>query len=197
MRLLAVLLNQLSGGRASPNVITIIGVSMHLPIAFLIASSSNLWAALLLVVFGLFDTLDGELARLQYRANRGGMVLDATTDRFKEVLLYCGAAYALIGSDHPYYAVWAVAACGFSISVSYVKAKGESAITESGLSANQKNKTLFRDGLVPFEVRMFLLVIALLTNWLGPMLVLIAGLAAITAIDRLVKVMRHLRHVQD
>src|ERR1700685_1523813 len=65
IRHLAGMLDRLSGGRLHPNTITIIGFVMHAPIAVLIATRHNLWAAGLLVFFGLFDTLDGELARLQ------------------------------------------------------------------------------------------------------------------------------------
>src|ERR1700733_5878302 len=95
MHHLAVLLNKLTGGALHPDVVTIIGFLMHVPIAVLIATSHLLAAAILLVIFGLFDTLDGELARLQGRSSARGMLLDASTDRMKEVLLYTGVAYNL------------------------------------------------------------------------------------------------------
>ena len=49
-------------------------------------------AALLLAVFGLFDTLDGELARLQGTESPQGAFLDSVTDRMKEILVYVGLA---------------------------------------------------------------------------------------------------------
>lgn len=189
----AVALNWVSGGHLSPNAVTLVGLTMHIPIALLVATGHFYWAAGLLVVFGLFDTLDGELARLQNRASNTGMFLDATTDRFKEVLLYTGVAYSLIHSAHPNYAAWAVAACGASLSVSYVKAKGELAVSGSGLTANQINKTMFRDGLLGFEVRMFLLVIGLLSNQLAIITAVIAVLSAYTALERLMKVLHHIK----
>lgn len=189
MHRIALILHSLTGGRLSPNSVTIIGLLMHLPIAYLIAIGQNLWAALLLVIFGLFDTLDGELARLQKRATNNGMLLDASTDRFKEVILYIGIAYALIQSSQPNVAVWAVAACGASLCVSYVKAKGELAVKDSGLTANQINR-LFQDGLLRYEVRMFVLLIGLLTNSLAIATIIIAVLATYTAIDRLIKISR-------
>lgn len=189
MRGIARILNSVSKGKLSPNSVTIIGLVMHIPIAWLIATEVTIWAAVLLVIFGLFDTLDGELARLQHRASNSGMLLDAVTDRFKEVLLYSGVAYALIQSSHPTYAVWAVAACGASLSVSYVKAKGELAVKDSSLTANQINR-LFQDGLLRFEVRMFLLVVGLLISQVAIVTIIIAVLSAYTAIDRLVKISR-------
>lgn len=184
-------LNTLSHGKLSPNSITYIGLVMHLPIAWLIAEGYFGYAALGLVIFGLFDTLDGELARLQNRASAAGMVLDASTDRMKEVLLYCGAAFALIQQGNEFYAVWAVAACGASLCVSYVKAKGETAVKDRDLTPHQINR-LFQDGLLRFEVRMFLLVVGLLTNELAVVLVIITILSVYTALDRLRRIARAL-----
>ena len=196
MKHLAHVLNRLSGGRLSPNAVTLIGLAAHVPIALLIASGNYWWGAGLLAVFGLFDALDGELARLQKRAGSAGMLLDATTDRMKEVLLYCGVAYALIQSDQPTMAVWAVAACGASLCVSYVKAKGETAVMNSGLTPNQINR-LFQDGLLRFEVRMSVLIIGLVTNYLAEAVVIIAILSAYTAIDRLIKITTKLQATKD
>jgi CDP-diacylglycerol--glycerol-3-phosphate 3-phosphatidyltransferase len=192
MRHIARLLNRLTGGRLSPNAVTIIGLLAHLPIAWLIANGDFWWAAGLLVVFGLFDALDGELARLQQRASSAGMLLDATTDRMKETALYCGVAYALIASDRPVDAVWAVAACGASLCVSYVKAKGETAVSGGTLTPNEINR-LFQDGLLRFEVRMTLLVIGLVTGWLAGVVIVIAVLSSFTAIDRLVRITQKLQ----
>lgn len=193
MRRLAILLNTLSGGRLSPDAVTISGFLAHLPIAWLIATRHNVWAAGLLIIFGLFDTLDGELARLQHRDSARGMLLDAVTDRMKEVLLYSGAAYALVLSHQPTLAVWAVAACGASLCVSYVKAKGEAAVASSGkrLSHTELNH-LFSGGLLSFETRMTLLVIGLATNHLVEAVVVIAVLASFTALQRLARISRQL-----
>lgn len=165
---------------------------MHVPIAYLIAVHQNLWAALLLVVFGLFDALDGELARLQKRAGSAGMLLDASTDRMKETLLYIGAAYAISQSQQASWAAWAVAACGASIIVSYVKAKGETAVAGGALSANQVNR-LFQDGLFRFEVRMAILIIGLLADGLLTAVIVVALASTYTAFERLIKISRNLR----
>ena len=191
MNLAAKHLHAISGGRITPNFIILLGLFMHIPIAWLIAMGYSGYAALLLVFFGLFDALDGALARLQGKAGNAGMLLDASTDRMKEVLLYCGTAFALVSMDQAYWAVWAVAACGASICVSYVKAKGETAVAGGKLTATQVNR-LFQDGLGRFEVRMFLLIIGLLLHELGAILVIITALSAYTAFERLIKITRKL-----
>jgi len=191
-RRLAGLLNKLSRGRISPDAITYTSLLGHLPIAFLIATQHFVWAAALLIIFGLMDTLDGELARLQNRASAAGMLLDASTDRIKESTLYISSAYALIQMGHPMGAVWAVAACGGALVVSYVKAKGETAVAGLGHDHHQTNH-LFDDGFMRYEIRMLILILGLLLGWLLPAVVLIAVLAWYTAIARLINISKYLR----
>jgi CDP-diacylglycerol---glycerol-3-phosphate 3-phosphatidyltransferase len=193
MRRVAVYMDRWSHGRITPNGITIFGAVMHIPIALLIASGHPLWASVLLVVFGLFDTLDGELARLQGRASVAGMLLDASTDRMKEVLLYTGAGYYLSTGDHPAWAAWAVAACGAALCVSYVKAKGEAAIASSKTEIPHAIlNRMFADGLLTFEMRMAVLIVGLISGYIGYALAGIAVLGSYTAVQRLVRISRKL-----
>jgi phosphatidylglycerophosphate synthase len=193
MRVIARGLNALTRGRLQPDAVTIFGFAMHVPIALFIATGHNIWAAVFLVIFGLFDTLDGELARLQGRASVRGMLLDASTDRFKEALLYSGAAYVLALSNHPATAAWAAAACGASLSVSYVKAKGEAAVATAGKAIpHAVLNRMFADGLLTFEVRMFVLVVGLLCNQLVIAVAVIAILASYTATQRLIRISQKL-----
>jgi hypothetical protein len=107
-------------------------------------------------------------------------------------LLYCGAAYSFVSLGKPHMAVWAVAACGASICVSYVKAKGETAVAGGKLSANEVNR-LFQDGLLRFEIRMFLLVIGLLADKVIIAVIVIAVMSTYTAFERLIKISRKLQ----
>ena len=195
MRGIARGLNKLTRGQLSPTSITIIGFLAHIPIAWLIAERQYPLAAVLLVFFGLFDTLDGELARLQGKDSSAGMLLDSTTDRMKEVLLYVGAAFALVAEGRPYFAVWAVAACGASLCVSYVNAWGEAVASRSKLNKHELNKS-FRSGLLRFEIRMFLLFVGLLADQLPAMLIVIALFSAYTAFQRLISIIRHLNNAE-
>ncbi len=193
MRGVAKFLNRVSGGRITPNKITWFGFAMHVPIALLIATNHLVWGGVLLIIFGLFDTLDGEMARLQRRVTNNGGFLDASTDRFKEVLLYSGCAYLFVGGAHPNYAAIAVAACGASLCVSYVKAKGEAVISslDKKLSYTELNH-LFSGGLFPFEIRMVVLVLGLLVNQLVWAVAVIALFSTVTAFRRLALISRRL-----
>jgi len=187
MSVLAVTLNKVTGGKLSADVITLIGLFSHIPIAWLIAEQKNYLAAALLVFFGLFDSVDGALARAQKKTSSRGMLLDASTDRIKEVILYVGASSALVSSGYAGWVGWAVAACGASLVVSYVKAKGETAISDKKLSPSDINR-IFADGIMRYEIRMFVLIVGLLANSLRFALVFIAITSAITAVGRFYKI---------
>ncbi|HSD55773.1 MAG TPA: CDP-alcohol phosphatidyltransferase family protein [Candidatus Saccharimonadales bacterium] len=189
MRTVARGLNAISGGRVTPNGVTIFGTLMHIPIAFLIATDHFMWAAAGLLVFGLFDTLDGELARLQNKSSVKGMLLDASTDRLKEAMLYTGIAYVLATGPNPETAAWAAAAVGASISVSYVKAKGEAAVASSKKEIPHHTlNRMFADGILTFEIRMFILLVALLVDQLMVATAIVAIGATYTVLQRLVRI---------
>lgn len=194
MKRVARILHKLSGGRLSPDAVTLFAMAMHIPIAVLIAVPGwDVAAALMLVVFGLMDTLDGELARLQNRASERGMLLDASTDRMKEVLLYTGIGYMLAVGPHPGTAALAAAACGASLCVSYVKAKGEAAVASSGKHIpHAELNRLFKDGLLTFEMRMAVLVAGLLFGQLAIAAGFVAVFASVTAVGRLVRISKAL-----
>ncbi|MEO8784783.1 MAG: CDP-alcohol phosphatidyltransferase family protein [Candidatus Saccharimonadales bacterium] len=190
---IAKFLNRISGGRITPDSVTYTSLLGHVLIALLLANRHVLWAVLLLVVFGLMDTLDGELARLQKRASTAGMLLDASTDRMKESLIYTAAAYYFVQQGHPLLAVWAVAATAGAILVSYIKAKGETAVASHGADHAAVNH-LFADGLMRYEIRMVVIIIGLLVGQLGWAIILLAILSWLTAFGRLARITSYLRN---
>lgn len=187
-RRLAKFLDTITRGHITPNAVTVVSVLGHLPVAWCIAANHLPAAGILLIIFGLMDTLDGELARLQKRASPAGMLLDASTDRIKEVLIYSGIAYWCVTYGSPKMAAWATLAVGASLLVSYVKAKGEAAILSAKHIDHATVNRLFQDGLLRFEVRMGLLVIGLLFGGLLWIVAAIALLALGTAFERLIKI---------
>lgn len=200
MRKIAHTLHDVSGGRISPNAVTITGLIAHLPIAWLIACSTNnytysLIAGILLIIFGLFDTLDGELARLQKTASPFGMFLDSVTDRMKEVIIYGGIIAGLAHqSVDVVILVMAVLVLGGSMLTSYINAWGEAVLGRAGAKSADMNKA-FRGGLASFEIRMALLAFGLIVQNLPVAIILIAALLVITISGRLRKVFRELKRV--
>jgi CDP-diacylglycerol--glycerol-3-phosphate 3-phosphatidyltransferase len=80
-------------------------------------------AAVLLLVSGACDVLDGVVARATNSASRFGALLDSTVDRFADALPLVGMLVAFRDSE------WAAAVIGITLvmnhSVSYVRARAE------------------------------------------------------------------------
>ncbi len=190
MSKLAGTINAVSGGRIKPATITLVGLLAHVGIAILIAKDHFVIAALLLIFFGLFDALDGALARLQKADSPKGMLLDSITDRLKEPMIFTAFAYSFVAADKPYLAIWVVPACGVSILISYVNAWGE-VVTKDQKTTTATNKK-FRGGFMTFEVRIAMIVLGLLLNQIFVTVVLITVLGAITAMQRFRLIMQKL-----
>lgn len=193
---LAVAINNRFGSRITASDITWTGFVAHLPIAYFIIDGQLVLAGLLLIFFGLFDTLDGALARAQNTASVSGMFLDASTDRIKEVILYSAFAVYFLQFQPEWGAVAAVAACGISLCVSYVKAKGEAAIalTAHKMTHAQLNR-LFGDGIGSFETRMLLLVIGCLFGIPEWTIAVVVAISFYTLCTRFTKIMKALNAV--
>ena len=188
---LAVVLNRVSHGSITPDMVTWAGFLAHFVVGYCIVQGNLGFAAVLLVIFGLFDTLDGSLARLQKIDSPRGMFLDASTDRFKEVIVYTAIAWYLLDSSE-IGLVLSVLACGTALSISYVKAKGESAIATARGGAHQEINRMFHDGLAAFEIRITLLVIGLAFHQLPVVLGIIVGLGLLTLAQRFIQVYKAL-----
>lgn len=109
----------------TPNTLTLFGLLIHLPVAWLLAIGAWRWAALV-VLLGLSDAFDGALARkLNTPAGGFGAFLDSTSDRIAEIILFGGFVYYFATHAQPLYALAALAALGGSLMVSYTRARAE------------------------------------------------------------------------
>lgn len=186
VRSIAKALNKVFPG-IDPNIITVVGLIAHIPIALLVADNQLVLAGILLVVFGLFDTLDGELARLQNRESLSGRLLDSITDRMKEVFIYGGIAYYFLENQNPKLAFITLLASGAALIISYINAWGEAVLSEK-ISKERKNK-LLRTGLMTFEIRITTIIIGLLLNQLAVIITALAVLSWFTLLQRLLNVL--------
>lgn len=201
-------IDRLSRGRVKPDHITLVSLLGHLFVVWALWNSRPILAALLLIFFGLMDSLDGALARLQRTASVRGMFYDATSDRVKEVLIYVGIALyietigvygydvRLVDSPPPgYLYFWIpVAVLGLSLLVSYIKAKGEMALSTGGYDPQKLNR-IFSAGFARYEVRMFIVVVGLLSGRIITALYVLLVLLFITCVQRFIKVSKELSNV--
>jgi phosphatidylglycerophosphate synthase len=164
MEHVAAWLYKVGKGKITANFVTWFSVLMHIPAAILIARGDFVWAAVLMIIFGLFDSVDGALARLSGTAGTAGMVLDSFSDRLKETFVHTGVAYFLATSVHPTLAAIPVATLGFALATNFLKAKAEvaySVIHDGSIDQHTLNKK-FSDGALSFEVRTAIFILGVL-----------------------------------
>ncbi len=148
--LLEPLAHWLGSKNANPNWLTTLGFLLSIVCAFEIASGSLVTGGLLVLVSGLFDTIDGAVARKTGRVTRFGALYDSTMDRYSEVTVYFGLGFYLIGHGYYLTSVAAVFAIGGSIMVSYVRARAETLGFKAnvGLTRRQERVVILGVGLV-------------------------------------------------
>ncbi|RIK36708.1 MAG: CDP-alcohol phosphatidyltransferase family protein [Chloroflexi bacterium] len=74
----------------TPNRLTAIGLLLNVFVAAVIASGNLILGGFLVVAGGLFDVVDGAVARETQRTSRFGGFFDATIDRYSEAVIFAG-----------------------------------------------------------------------------------------------------------
>lgn len=110
----------------SPDMLTILGMLLHILYAWLITQGQMRIAGILIFIFIPLDALDGALARkLGKTAGNFGAFLDSTSDRIAEIILFAGFIY-FYGADEDLWMVGAsYAALTGSLMVSYTRSRAE------------------------------------------------------------------------
>jgi CDP-diacylglycerol--glycerol-3-phosphate 3-phosphatidyltransferase len=109
----------------TPNAVTCIGLLITIVAAVLVSLSHPFAAGWVVLFGGLFDMLDGALARRTNHVTKFGGVLDSTLDRISEAVVLIGIA--VFYANH--HSTWGVAITGLTMIssqlVSYIRAKAE------------------------------------------------------------------------
>jgi CDP-diacylglycerol--glycerol-3-phosphate 3-phosphatidyltransferase len=183
----------------TPNSLTVLGFLIS--IAAAVAAGGQLWlvAAVLVIVGGSFDLLDGGLARLQNRVTRFGAFLDSTLDRWGEGVVYIGIVAGTSTAGFVAGAALAAAAAVSSFQVSYTRAKAESLDLhgEVGVAPRAERLVLLTLGLAAAGLDGGIAAGARGQAWLALALGLIFAVASITAIQRTWHVRTQLRQEEQ
>jgi CDP-diacylglycerol--glycerol-3-phosphate 3-phosphatidyltransferase len=110
----------------SPNAITLIGLIITLLASYFYAKGYFRIAGLILLLAGLCDAIDGEVARKANKVSKFGAFLDSTIDRFEEFFVFGGILfyYSMVRQDILLSIVVYLILLG-SIMTSYIRARAE------------------------------------------------------------------------
>lgn len=167
----------------NPDALTITGLALNGVACALFASAGGRdfiapsmlrLGGVVALVASIFDMMDGRVARLRGRGTRFGAYLDSTMDRYSDMVLFLGLLllYARMDRTFLMVLVWVAAFGGFM--TSYARARAESLIPRCTV------------GYMERPERVALLVFGALANRMSAVLWIIAILANVTAVQRVV-----------
>ncbi len=130
-RIIDAIVRWLAIGHISPNILTVIGVSLNVGCGLLFGFGWFFSAGIALIVANLFDMFDGQVARLSGRVTRFGGFLDSSLDRLSDMVVFVGLM-VFYARDTQYHSTLNVFLAGAglmgSVMVSYASARAESLI---------------------------------------------------------------------
>ena len=181
--LLQKIVNGLALSRISPNTLTFLGLVINIAAAFFFgyARGSNahrmfLYAGLILIGAGLFDMVDGRVARLTNQVSVFGAFFDSVIDRYSDVAIFFGLLVYYARGNRFVYVVLVAFVMTASLMVSYTRARAEALIGSCKV------------GFMERPERIVLVILgALCDTWgvMAPALWVLAFLCTVTVIHRI------------
>jgi phosphatidylglycerophosphate synthase len=119
----------------TPNTVTTIGLILNIGVAFIFIFGGEegnrgdfryvFWAGALILFAGLFDMLDGQVARLGNMSTTFGALYDSVLDRYSELFMFFGICYYLVAHHYFISSLFTFIALIGSMMVSYTRARAE------------------------------------------------------------------------
>src|SRR6187431_2915456 len=102
-----------------PNVLTFIGLLINIGAAVLLARGQFPWAGLVIIGAGIFDMVDGRVARATNQVTRFGGFFDSVLDRYSDLALLMGLLVYYGNINRPVYVVLTAVVMMASVMISY------------------------------------------------------------------------------
>ncbi|HUB33823.1 MAG TPA: CDP-alcohol phosphatidyltransferase family protein [Bryobacteraceae bacterium] len=160
--------------RIHPNVLTFLGLVINIVAAWLLARGKFTAAGLVVIGAGLFDMVDGRVARATDRVTRFGGFFDSVLDRYSDLALFMGLLVYYASINRFFYIVLTAIVMTGSVMVSYTRARAENSIPKCKV------------GFLERPERVVLIIIGALFNRMAQVLWVIAVLSNITVIHRMI-----------
>src|ERR1022692_636376 len=171
--------------RVHPNVLTFIGLLINIWAAFLFAAGKFMWAGVVLIAAGLFDMVDGRVARETNRFTRFGGFFDSVLDRYSDLAVLVGLLVYYASINRFFYVVLTAIVMTGTVMVSYTRARAENTIPKCKV------------GFLERPERVVLLILGALFDRMAPVLWVIAVLSNLTVIHRMIYTWQETKRLEE
>ena len=171
--LLVKIVNGFALSRIHPNMLTFIGLVINIGAAWLLAVGAFWQAGVVIIGAGLFDMVDGRVARQTGQVTRFGGFFDSVIDRYSDLALLIGLLVYYGNINRPLYVVLTAIVMAASVMTSYARSRAENIIPQCKV------------GFLERPERVVLLIIGALFDRMAPVLWIAAVLGNLTVAHRM------------
>jgi CDP-diacylglycerol--glycerol-3-phosphate 3-phosphatidyltransferase len=168
-----------------PNVLTFIGLLINIWAAWLFSQGNFRWGGVVVIGAGLFDMVDGRVARATSQVTRFGGFFDSVVDRYSDLALFVGLLVYYASINRFFYIVLTAIVMTGSVMVSYTRARAENVIPKCKV------------GFLERPERIVLIIIGALFLRMAQVLWVIAILSNLTVVHRMIYTYREAKALED
>jgi CDP-diacylglycerol--glycerol-3-phosphate 3-phosphatidyltransferase len=179
------IVSALALSRIHPNVLTFLGLVINTWAAVMFAAGSFRWAGVVVILAGLFDMVDGRVARETNRVTRFGGFFDSVLDRYSDLALFMGLLVYYASINRFFYIVLTAIVMTGSVMVSYTRARAECTIPRCKV------------GFLERPERVVLIIIGALFDRMAPVLWVIAVFSNLTVIHRMIYTWQEAKQLEE
>lgn len=184
-KIIRLIVRGLALSRIHPNVLTFLGLVINIWAAALLARGQFRAAGFVIIGAGLFDMVDGRVARETNRVTRFGAFFDSVLDRYSDLALLIGLLVWYGSINRPGYVVLTAIVMTACVMVSYARARAENLIPSCKV------------GFMERPERVVLVIIGALFDRMAPVLWVIAVLGTISVIHRMIFTWQETKRLEE
>src|SRR6202042_61106 len=184
-KVILLIVRGLALSKIHPNVLTFLGLVINIVAAVLLAAGQFRSAGFVIIGAGLFDMVDGRVARETNRVTRFGGFFDSVLDRYSDLGVLVGFLVYYASINRYFYVVLTAIVMTGTVMVSYTRARAENTIPRCKV------------GFLERPERVVLVIIGALFDRMAPVLWVIAVLSNVTVIHRMIYTWQEAQRLED
>ncbi|MEQ1883583.1 MAG: CDP-alcohol phosphatidyltransferase family protein [Bryobacteraceae bacterium] len=184
-KIIRLIVRGLALSRIHPNFLTFFGLVINIFAAYLLAIGQFRGAGFVIIGAGLFDMVDGRVARETNQVTRFGGFFDSVLDRYSDLALLMGLLVWYGSINRPFYVVLTALAMTACVMISYARARAENSIPTCKV------------GFMERPERVVLVIIGALFSRMAPVIWVIAVLGNLTVVHRMIFTWQEAKRLEE